>query len=432
MSEATEVVEAKPQDIATLPPADRAVIVMNSSKTEIQLRELVTESATITAVTDPAGRELAHRTGMRLKTARTSIEKIGKTAREDAQAFSKAVIAEEKRLIAITAQEEERVLSLRDAYDAKVLAEKAAKEAAERARVDGIQHKINLIRQIPVQMAGEPAAEIDAELSVLRDFVPGEEFGEFVEQAAEAAAGSIEALVSLHARAVAQEAEAARLAAERAELERLRQEQAEREAAARAEAQRLAEERERLEEERRALAAATAPTINESAIDLSDTGEDAKPFGVIYRQSAPVAVQMEPAVEVAYVETQAEVADAETIQEAAPQITADLFAAPDADEAAAIDAAAIDAAAIEADTFAPGDLTYDLCQFTATQFELLADKCDLCGAYQMGNYLRDIGGEIASGKHREAIASASPLELAEIDAMLSNACIASVRRVRND
>lgn len=406
MSEATEVVEAKPQDIATLPPADRAVIVMNSSKTEIQLRELVTESATITAVTDPAGRELAHSTGMRLKTARTSIEKIGKTAREDAQAFSKAVIAEEKRLIAITAQEEERVLSLRDAYDAKVQAEKAAKEAAERARVNGIQHKINLIRQIPVQMAGEPAAEIEAELSVLRDFVPGEEFGEFVEQAAEAAAGSIEALVSLHARAVAQEAEAARLAAERAELERLRQEQAEREAAARAEAQRLAEERERLAEERRALEAAVAPAVSIPAVEI----------------------QMEPAVEVAYVETQAEVADAETLQEAAPQITADLFSAPAADE----QAAAVDAAAIEADTFAPGDLTYDLCQFTATQFELLADKCDLCGAYQMGNYLRDIGGEIASGKHREAIASASPLELAEIDAALSNACIASVRRVRND
>lgn len=410
MTEAVEVVETKPQDIATLPPADRAVIVLNSSKTEIQLRELVTEASTITAVTDPAGRELAHRTGMRLKTARTSIEKIGKAAREDAQAFSKAVIAEEKRLIAITAQEEERVLSLRDAYDAKVQAEKAAKEAAERARVDGIQHKINLIRQIPVQMAGEPAAEIDAELSVLRDFVPGEEFGEFVEQAAEAAAGSIEALVSLHARAVAQEAEAARLAAERAELERLRQEQAEREAAARAEAQRLAEERERLEEERRALEAAVAPAVSIPAIEI----------------------QMEPAVEVAYVETQMEVVEAESLQEAAPQIPADLFAAPADEESAAVDAAAVDAATIEADTFAPGDLTYDLCQFTATQFELLADKCDLCGAYQMGNYLRDIGGEIAAGKHRDAVASASPLELAEIDAALSNACIASVRRVRND
>lgn len=397
MTEATEVVETNPQDIATLPPADRAVIVLNSSKTEIKLRELVTEASTITAVTDPAGRELAHRTGMRLKTARTTIQKIGKAAREDAQAFSKAVIDEEKRLIAITAREEERVLSLRDAFDAKIEAEREAKEAAERARVDGIQHKIDLIRLIPVQMAGEPAAEIDAELSVLRDFVPGEGFGEFVEQATEAAAGAIEALVSLHARAVAQEAEAARLAAERAELERLRQEQAEREAAARAEAQRLAEERERLAEERRALEAAVAPAVSVPVVEI----------------------QMEPAVDVTYVEQQAE--------EAVPQATAGLFAAP-IDEAAA----AVDAATIEADTFAPGDLTYDMCQFTATQFELLADKCDLCGAYQMGNYLRDIGGEIAAGKHRDAVASASPLELAEIDAALSNACIASVRRVRND
>lgn len=391
-------VQEMSRDIATLPPAERAVIVLGSSKAEVQLRELVSEASTITAVEDAPGRDLAHRTGMRLKTARTTIQKLGKAAREDAQAFSKAVIDEEKRLIAITAQEEERVLSLRDAFDAKIEAEREAKEAAERARVAGIKHKIELIRQIPVQMAGESAADIDAELAVLRLFVPGEAFAEFADEAGLAAGGAVAALTAIHERAVAQEAEAARLAAERAEFERQREEfriQQERAAAemarleeqnrerAEAEERRQAEERERLAEERRALEAAVSPTTSE-----------------------PVA------------EAQSEVSVADVIQSAAPQAIAEMFAEESG------------AATMEANTFAPSNLTYDLCQYTATQFELLADKCDLCSAYQMGNYLRDVAMEIAAGKHAEAIQSAEPAALAECDTQLSNVSVAAAARAR--
>lgn len=387
-------VQEMSRDIATLPPAERAVIVLGSSKAEVQLRELVGEASTITAVEDAPGRDLAHRTGMRLKTARTTIQKLGKAAREDAQAFSKAVIDEEKRLIAITAQEEERVLSLRDAFDAKIEAEREAKEAAERARVAGIKHKIELIRQIPVQMAGEPAADIGAELDLLRLFVPGEAFAEFADEAGLAAGGAVAALTAMHERAVAQEAEAARLAEERAEFERQREEfriQQERAAAemARLEAQnrerieaeerRQAEECERMEEERRALEAAVAP-------------------------AGPVAVAIEPAAEPspAIIEVQA---NRLTEQEE-------------------------DAAAMEANTFAPGNLTYDLCQYTAAQFELLADKCDLCRATQMGDYLRDVAIEIAAGKHAAAVQSAEPAALAECDTQLSNVSVAAAARAR--
>lgn len=69
------------RDIATLPPATRAVIVLDSSRAEVQLRGLVTEASAITAVEDAPGRDLAHRTGMRLKTARTTIQKLGKAFR---------------------------------------------------------------------------------------------------------------------------------------------------------------------------------------------------------------------------------------------------------------------------------------------------------------------------------------------------------------
>ncbi|HJV52819.1 MAG TPA: hypothetical protein VJ652_15230 [Noviherbaspirillum sp.] len=233
-------------ELATLPPADRAAIALSSSKIEGQLRELVQETANIQSVIDPSGREQAHRAGMKLKNTRVAIEKTGKTARDDAQAFSKAVIAEEKRLIGMIEPEERRVLSIRDAYDAKVAAEKAEKERIERERVNAIRTKIDAIRQIPATMAGEPAHEIAAEAGALQAFLPDGSFGEFMEEAAEAAATACEALIQLHQRVLAQEQEAARLAAERAELERQRQERE-------AEEARLKAEREKFEDERRAF-----------------------------------------------------------------------------------------------------------------------------------------------------------------------------------
>jgi hypothetical protein len=254
--------------ITTLPPSERAAIVLESSKAETQLRELVTKSTAITNVIDPAGREEAHRAGMTLKNARIAIEKTGKAAREDAQAFSKAVISEEKRLIDIITPEEERVFGLRDAFDLKVKREREEAERRERERVAAIRTKIEAIRQIPATMAGEPSSEIYAEMEALKGFHPDESFGEFASEARIAVHGAFAALAALYDRVSAQEAETARIAAERAELERLRAEAETRERQARelreaeeararaireGEERRLAEERERFEDERRAF-----------------------------------------------------------------------------------------------------------------------------------------------------------------------------------
>lgn len=206
-------------DIAILPPSERAVIALGSTKAEVQLRELVKESADIQAVIDPAGREQAHRAGMRLKNARLAIEKTGKAAREDATAFSQAVIAEEKRLKAITEAEEKRVLALRDAFDAKLAAEKAEADRKERERVAAIRAKIDTIRQIPATMAGEPSSEIEKEIFAIDGFQPGAEFGEFTTEAFEASQTAYVSLCALRDRTVAQEKEAARLAAEREAFE---------------------------------------------------------------------------------------------------------------------------------------------------------------------------------------------------------------------
>jgi hypothetical protein len=232
-----------------LAPAQRAAIALDSAKHRTELADLVKKSAGIVAVSNADGREEAHRAGMVLKTARVTIQKRGKEAREDATAFSKAVIAEEKTLVDLIALEEERVLALRDKWDAQVEAARQAKIAAERARVEALQDRVAAIRNTPALMTGKSAEEISRTISYLAGSEPGASFEDFEEQAKAARLEALDRLAKMeteqrgveHAQEVArQEAqrqrqeqaeEAARLKAEREELARLRAEQAERLAA---------------------------------------------------------------------------------------------------------------------------------------------------------------------------------------------------------
>ncbi|QMV33200.1 hypothetical protein 23F_00038 [Ralstonia phage Gerry] len=211
--------------ISSLPPAERAVIVLESTKTETHLRELVAKSTAITTVVDANGREEAHRAGMNLKNARITITKVGKAAREDATTFCTAVIAEEKRLLGITEAEEERIFGLRDGYDAKAKAEKEERERKERERVAAIQAKIDAIVALPMQSVNDSAEDLAALISDLGEFDPTEEeFAEFRQVAVQAATTTLNRLHPMHAAAVARETQAAELAAQRAELERQQQE----------------------------------------------------------------------------------------------------------------------------------------------------------------------------------------------------------------
>ncbi|HEU4375827.1 MAG TPA: hypothetical protein VFS02_20190 [Telluria sp.] len=199
------------QTALTLP--QRAAVALGESANEAKLRELVSKSAGIVAVTNADGREEAHRAGMVLLKTRTGIEKTGKTAREDAQAFSKAVIAMEKDLIGIIHPEETRVLGLRDAWDEKIAAEKAAKIAAERARTEAIQADIAAIRDTAMGVAGKSSAVIRAAIDILEEIEPTEaRFGEFAADALMVASGTIDKLVEMFESAKA--SEAAALAAE--------------------------------------------------------------------------------------------------------------------------------------------------------------------------------------------------------------------------
>ncbi|WP_249176548.1 hypothetical protein [Burkholderia vietnamiensis] len=196
---------------------------------------------------------------MTLRTARTDIQKAAKAARDDANAFSKAIIAEEKRLIEITQAEEERLLVLRDAWDEAREAEKRAKLEAEQRRVALIREHIDDIRAIAVRAVGMTAERIQVEIEDLEALgITLDRFAELTGEAEAVRGTTLDKLRELHTAAVAQEAEAARLAAEREALERERAEleaQRQREEAKRAERERVEAaaraEQERINRERR-------------------------------------------------------------------------------------------------------------------------------------------------------------------------------------
>ena len=244
----------------------RAAVALESSKAEAELKALAESSKCITEITNRAGREECHSAAMAATKARTAIVQAGKAARDDATRFSKAVIAEEARLIAIIQPEESRLKVLRDEWDAKEAREKAAKAEAERLRVLEISQRIALFKQATSDAArfdvtATKAGEILAELQAIEiDSSFAEFFGE-AKEAHAAAVADIRATVEAKraaeeaaAKAEADRVEAARVAAEEARIA----EQKRNEEEARAKAKADAEAAERAERERAEAAARKA------------------------------------------------------------------------------------------------------------------------------------------------------------------------------
>lgn len=234
----------------------RAAVALGSAEHEAKLKDLAAKHADIVEIKNAAGREQCHGAMMTLANARVSIGKAGKAARDDANAFSKAVIAEEKRLIEIIEPEESRLRGMRDEWDAEREREKEAKAAAERQRIAVQQARIARIRDAVTFSADRSPAQVQEVIEDIEGTAVDATFEEFQGQAQLAKDETLDKLREIHAAAVSREEEAARLKAEREELERLRKEAAEREAAAAAqraeEVRRMAEERAAQEAELRA------------------------------------------------------------------------------------------------------------------------------------------------------------------------------------
>ena len=236
----------------------RAAVALESSKAAAELQALAESSKGITAITNRAGRDECHSAAMAATKARTGIVQAGKAARDDATRFSKAVIAEEARLVAIIQPEESRLKELRDSWDEKEKAEKAAKAEAERLRVLEISHRIALFIaaandaarfDVPASVAGEILAELQA-IEIDSSFA--EFFGEAKEAHAAAVAEIRATVEAKHAsEAAAAKAQNERILAKIAAEEAARvAEQVRKEEAAAAKAKADAEAAERAERER--------------------------------------------------------------------------------------------------------------------------------------------------------------------------------------
>lgn len=256
-----------------LAPIERAKQVLSFDETKAKLADLAVQSVRIVEITTPAGYQEAQRARVELKATRVDIQKRGKAAREDATAYSKAVIEAEKELIGVIEPEESRLQALQDAWDAEREAERQAKIRAEQERVDIIQKRIANIRTAPAFCVSQTSEELRASLFDIKSIVIGDDFAEFVKTAEAAKAEAIanmEAMItaaeqreSAEAQRAAESAakaesdriEAERMAAERAELERQRAElESQRQAAAKAQAdaeaaQRAAQEAQRKSED---------------------------------------------------------------------------------------------------------------------------------------------------------------------------------------
>lgn len=262
------------EQTTALTVVQRAIVAIGiTAEREQQLRDLAARTNGIDSITNKDGYQQVHSGRMALKNERLSIQTLAKEARDDATKFSKAVIAEEKRIIAIISPEEDRLQKLQDDYDTAIEAEKQAKIAAEQKRVADLQERVAELRGNRMLSPTSGSDLIAEHISDVDGIPVDESFEEFREQAEAAKAEGLKWLREMHAAAVAHEAEQARIKAEREELAKLRAEQAERDRLAEIERKALAEkqaaeaaaERARIaEEERQAKVAREAEAARQA------------------------------------------------------------------------------------------------------------------------------------------------------------------------
>ncbi len=152
-----------------LAPIERAAQVLKFDDRRAELVQLAEGSKRIVEIRDQVSRDECHGARMQLKTARVAIERIGKTAREDATAFAKAVIRKEDELIAVILPEEHRLQALQSTWDDAREAEKTAAREAEEARIRAENAILDTLRNLPANMVGKSSAEIAQTIVQLTD-----------------------------------------------------------------------------------------------------------------------------------------------------------------------------------------------------------------------------------------------------------------------
>lgn len=263
---------AKKAATSELTIVERAQQALSVEHTEADLKKMAAKYADVTEIKDDTDYELVKSGGIALGKVRVAIEKAGKAARDDANAFAKAVIVEQRRLTDIITPEEERLKALRKDKDNEAIRAAAEKLRIEEERKAAISAKIDGIHALTTGLLGASSEVLRERLEAAQAVdVTDTEYQEFFESAQEAKQTTIQLLEpALKDRLdfEQQKAEADRIAAEQAErqaeLDRQaaeikaqqdaievekRAEAQKKLAAERAEADRIRKEKERLEKE---------------------------------------------------------------------------------------------------------------------------------------------------------------------------------------
>ena len=224
-------------DLTVIERAKKALTIQH---TEAELKKLAKQSSDLKEIKNTADYELVKSSRITLKGVRVSIQKAGKSARDDANKFSKAVIAEEKRLIGLISPEEDRLSSLQKEVDDRAAREAEEKRLAEEARIQTIIDSIEHLRAAGMQGNGS-AKEIKERLDTLIGLsITEDTYQEYIEQATAVHAQAVDSLTAMYE-------ERKEFEEQQAKQARIAKEQAEKQAALdRQEAERKAEEEKRL------------------------------------------------------------------------------------------------------------------------------------------------------------------------------------------
>ncbi|WP_155637579.1 hypothetical protein [Burkholderia cepacia] len=268
MSEETQVaiVEAQPpQQLITIEPAKYVELVFEPFAKRLADAKTLAAAAEFD-VTTAAGMAVAVKHRAKFREIRVASEKARKERKAPILEIGKLLDSRQKEIEAEIEPYESRFDNAIKAEEARKEAEKQAKLAAERERVNGIRAKITAILRIDHTL--KTSTELKSAADSLSESVIAEsEFGEFTEEAMGARAQTVSHLRELQKAAEEREAEAARLAEERVRLEKERAEAEEREriaAIARAQQeQRDREAREAAEREQRAAAERAAEAMRQ-------------------------------------------------------------------------------------------------------------------------------------------------------------------------
>jgi hypothetical protein len=207
---------------------ERASNALAIKQTRGQLIAMAEKTKDVSEIKDKADYEMVKSAQIGLRDVRVIIQRVGKSARDDANQFAKAIIAEEHDLVSLISPEEFRLKSLRKVVDDKVALAKAAEAAAESARIEGFQAQIKAIHLLALG-AGTTLESIDERIAQVLD-IDLTQFEEFADAAKFAKAAVLETLQQARNERVIldeQQATAAEVAAGQAEQQRILDEEQE-------------------------------------------------------------------------------------------------------------------------------------------------------------------------------------------------------------